>query len=209
MADRTPNLRSSIYHSDTDGRWHGWVTMGTKEDGSLDRRHRTGVTQANLTRKVQALERQRDGGVLQIHRILSRALKVAWKRGKTGRNVAALIDAPVGEEIEIEPLTQREHARSSPPPRTGPAAFAGRSPWHSASARARPSACAGSTSTSTRAPSRSAGSSSGPATGTAAATQPRAPPAATAGPARRSAESTGTLTAARRTAASAATAAPR
>ena len=156
-----------------------------------------------------ATQKLKPNTVLQIHRILSRALKVAWKRGKTGRNVAALIDAPVGEEIEIEPLTQREHARSSPPPRTGPAAFAGRSPWHSASARARPSACAGSTSTSTRAPSRSAGSSSGPATGTAAATQPRAPPAATAGPARRSAESTGTLTAARRTAASAATAAPR
>jgi integrase len=46
--------------------------------------------------------------VLQIHRILSRALKIAWKRGKTGRNVAAMVDAPVGEEIEIEPLTQSE-----------------------------------------------------------------------------------------------------
>ncbi len=184
VADRKPNLRSSIYRSDADGRWHGWVTMGTKEDGSLDRRHRTGATQA-VTRKVQALERQRDGGtpgkpgrpltvaawldtwlttiaprtvaqstldssyqpkvrrwiipqlgkhrldrlepehldafyawlatqhlkpntILQIHRILSRALKIAWKRGKTGRNVAAMVDAPVGEEIEIEPLTRDE-----------------------------------------------------------------------------------------------------
>ena len=188
MADRAPNLRSSIYHSDTDGRWHGWVTMGIKDDGSLDRRHRTGATQADVTRKVRALERQRDGGtpakpgkpptvaawmetwlttiaprtvaqstlhssyepkvrhwiiprlgkhrldrlepehldafyswlttqnlkpntVLQIHRILSRALKIAWKRGKTGRNVAAMVDAPVGEEIEIEPLTQSEARR--------------------------------------------------------------------------------------------------
>ncbi|HET7013702.1 MAG TPA: hypothetical protein VFI65_07315 [Streptosporangiaceae bacterium] len=33
MADRTPNLRSSIYLG-ADGRWHGYVTMGIKDDGS-------------------------------------------------------------------------------------------------------------------------------------------------------------------------------
>jgi hypothetical protein len=42
MADRKPNLRSSIYRSATDGRWHGWVTMDTKEDGSLDRCNQKG-----------------------------------------------------------------------------------------------------------------------------------------------------------------------
>jgi integrase len=46
--------------------------------------------------------------ILQIHRILARALKIAWKRGKTGRNVAALVDAPIGDEVEIEPLTRDE-----------------------------------------------------------------------------------------------------
>ncbi len=51
--------------------------------------------------------------ILQIHRILSRALKIAWKRGKTGRNVATMVDAPVGEEVEIEPLT-RDEARQRP-----------------------------------------------------------------------------------------------
>jgi site-specific recombinase XerD len=188
MADRKPNLRSSIYRSDADGRWHGWVTVGIKDDGSLDRRHRIAATEAQVTRKVQDLERQRDAGtpakpgkpltvaawmdtwlttiaprtvaqstldstyepkvrrwiiprlgkhrldrlqpehldafytwlaaqdlkpntIVQIHRILSRALKVAWKRGKTARNVAALVDAPASEEVDIEPLTRAEARR--------------------------------------------------------------------------------------------------
>ena len=49
--------------------------------------------------------------IVQIHRILSRALKIAWKRGKCGRNVAALVDAPTGEEVDIEPLTREEARR--------------------------------------------------------------------------------------------------
>lgn len=34
MGTRKPNQRSSIYYSETDGYWHGWVVVGTKEDGS-------------------------------------------------------------------------------------------------------------------------------------------------------------------------------
>jgi hypothetical protein len=63
MADRKPNRRSSIYLGG-DGWWHGWVTVGTKDDGSLDRRYRKGRTEAKVTRKVQELERQRDTGRL-------------------------------------------------------------------------------------------------------------------------------------------------
>ena len=188
MGNRKPNLRSSIYYSETDGRWHGWVTMGVRDDGSPDRRHRIGRTEADVTRKVQELEGKRDAGnagkagkpltvadwmqtwlttvaprtvsqgtldssyepkarrwiipklgkhrldrlqpehldafytwlagqglkpntILQIHRILSRALKVAWKRGKTGHNVAMLVDAPVGEESDIEALSREEACR--------------------------------------------------------------------------------------------------
>ena len=184
MGSRTPNLRSSIYCG-ADGRWHGWVTLGIKDDGSPDRRHRTGQTEADVTRKVQELERKRDDGsagkagrpltvadwfetwlttiaprtvsqgtldstyapkvrrwiipqigkhrldrlqpehldafytwlatqtlkpntIVQIHRIVSRALKVGWKRGKVARNVASLVDAPIGEDIDIEALTQEE-----------------------------------------------------------------------------------------------------
>jgi integrase len=187
MADRKPNRRSSIYLG-SDGWWHGWVTVGTKDDGSPDRRHRKGRTEAEVTRKVQELERQRDTGrlpkavshltvrqwldtwlttvaarrvrrstldstyapkvrnriipglgrhrldrltpehlerfytkldaeglapatVLQIHRILSRALKVAVQRGYTSRNVASLVDAPSAQPREIQPLTLDEAQR--------------------------------------------------------------------------------------------------
>ncbi len=57
---RKPNGRSSIYLSETDGKWHGWVTMGLKDDGSPDRRHRTGKTETEVTRKVRDLEAKRD-----------------------------------------------------------------------------------------------------------------------------------------------------
>lgn len=61
MGNRSPNLRSSIYQG-SDGRWHGWVTVGIKDDGSPDRRHRTGKTETEVTRKVQQLESKRDRG---------------------------------------------------------------------------------------------------------------------------------------------------
>ena len=43
-----------------DGRWCGFVTMGTQPDGSSDRRKRGGSTLTEVTRKVRALERARD-----------------------------------------------------------------------------------------------------------------------------------------------------
>jgi integrase len=46
--------------------------------------------------------------VLQIHRILSRALKVAMQRGKVHRNVATLVDAPSVSRPEVQPLTAEE-----------------------------------------------------------------------------------------------------
>jgi integrase len=46
--------------------------------------------------------------VLQIHRILSRALKVAVQRGDVSRNVATLVDAPSAQPGEVQPLTLAE-----------------------------------------------------------------------------------------------------
>jgi integrase len=43
--------------------------------------------------------------ILQIHRIVSRALKVAMQRGKTRRNVAALVQPPSVHREEVRPLT--------------------------------------------------------------------------------------------------------
>jgi len=45
MPARKPNRRSSIYLG-SDGWWHGWVTIGSKDDGSPDRRHRKARTEA-------------------------------------------------------------------------------------------------------------------------------------------------------------------
>jgi integrase len=191
MATRRPNRRSSVYLG-KDGLWHGWVTIGVRADGSSDRRHRKGRTEAEVTRKVRELERQRESGyvsdpgraptladwmaeyldvlcerlvlseklaprtladyrsktlnwinpllgqhrldrltpehldtayaamlrrglssstVLKIHRILSRALTIAVRRGRISRNVATLVDAPSVALHEIEPLTRDEARR--------------------------------------------------------------------------------------------------
>lgn len=49
--------------------------------------------------------------VLQYHRILSRALKVAVQRGKVARNVCTLVDAPSADRVEVEPLTTEDARR--------------------------------------------------------------------------------------------------
>jgi integrase len=185
VSDRKPNGRSSIYE-DKNGRWHGWVTMGTKSDGRPDRRHREGASEWEVTGKVRKLEAERDAGkpskpgkvptvaqwmrtyitdiaplrvsqgtidstyrpkvenwiipklgrhrldrlypdhlykfytslrddeelkpntIVQIHRILSRALTVAVRQEVIGRNPCSLIDAPQPEEAESETLTAAE-----------------------------------------------------------------------------------------------------
>ncbi len=42
--------------------------------------------------------------ILQAHRILSRALKVAVQRSRVSRNVCSLVDAPSLRRKEVEPL---------------------------------------------------------------------------------------------------------
>lgn len=189
---RVPNLRSSIFLSEADGLWHGFVTMGVKADGSPDRRHRKRKTEAAVTEAVRKLEAQRDAGrpskpgraptleewmteylgpicellvrngklaprtlddyrsknrnwiiphlgkhrldmllpehlevayfamyeaglksstVLKIHRIIGRALTIAVRRDKVGRNVTKLIEAPEPSEFELSPPTQDEARR--------------------------------------------------------------------------------------------------
>jgi integrase len=46
--------------------------------------------------------------VLQAHRVLSRALKVAMQRGRVARNVCGLVDAPSVTHSEVKPLTPAE-----------------------------------------------------------------------------------------------------
>jgi integrase len=183
---RNAQGESSIYE-DADGRWHGYVSMGVKENGVRDRRHASGPTRAAVVAKVRQLEGKRDAGtavasgkaptvaawlahwldtiaarrvrpstlaryrqlvvnqivpgvghhrldrlqpehveklygdllakglapatVLQAHRVLSRALKVALQRGKVARNVCALVDSPTVDRVEVQPLSGVEARR--------------------------------------------------------------------------------------------------
>ncbi len=54
---------SSIYQ-DEDGRWHGFVSMGKKENGRRDRRHVSGAKRADVVAKVRAIEAKRDAGIV-------------------------------------------------------------------------------------------------------------------------------------------------
>lgn len=58
---RAPNMTASIYEG-ADGRWHGRVSMGVRDDGRPDRRHVSAKTEAEVTRKVRDLEKDRDAG---------------------------------------------------------------------------------------------------------------------------------------------------
>lgn len=46
--------------------------------------------------------------VLQAHRVLSRALKVAMQGDKVARNVCTLVDSPTVDRAEVQPLTGAE-----------------------------------------------------------------------------------------------------
>ena len=64
MAERNPEPTSTVYQA-PDGRWHGRVTVGWRDDGRSDRRHVQAKTKAEVVQKVRALERERDAGRLR------------------------------------------------------------------------------------------------------------------------------------------------
>jgi hypothetical protein len=87
MGTRKPNQRSSIYYSESDGYWHGWVVVGTKEDGLPDRRHRSAMTEAEVTRRVQDLEGKRsDGHLEKPGRPLTVAALPSWSTHRSAKN---------------------------------------------------------------------------------------------------------------------------
>jgi len=61
-AERKSAGESSIVKG-ADGRWHGYVSMGLKENGKRDRRHVASVKRADVVRRVRELEEQRDAGI--------------------------------------------------------------------------------------------------------------------------------------------------
>jgi integrase len=54
MAGRGANGRSTIIKRD-DGRWHGYVSMGSRGDGRRDRRHVSSTARTDVVKKVKAL----------------------------------------------------------------------------------------------------------------------------------------------------------
>lgn len=72
---RAPNGASTIYLGN-DGKWHGRVTVGVKDDGSPDRRHIERKTESEVITAVRKLERERDNGSV---RKIGRTMTVeAW-----------------------------------------------------------------------------------------------------------------------------------
>jgi len=61
---RADNGDSSVYFSEKDGHWHGWVTVGVKDNGSPDRRHRMSKNEKKVRDAVRELEKQRDAGIV-------------------------------------------------------------------------------------------------------------------------------------------------
>lgn len=61
---RRPNGASSIYLG-KDGKWHGRVTVGIKDDGKPDRRHIERRTENDVIKAVQKLEQQRESGSIR------------------------------------------------------------------------------------------------------------------------------------------------
>jgi len=58
---RRPNRASSIFEG-SDGYWHGWVTMGVRDDGKPDRRHVKRKSEGAVIKAVRKLEQERDSG---------------------------------------------------------------------------------------------------------------------------------------------------
>src|SRR3954452_17880721 len=63
MAGRASNGESTIYKG-ADGRWHGYLSVGLKLDGKLDRRHVSSKSRGVVVTRVRELERKRDSGTI-------------------------------------------------------------------------------------------------------------------------------------------------
>ncbi|GAB2915537.1 tyrosine-type recombinase/integrase [Streptomyces mayteni] len=72
---RQANGRSSIYLG-KDGKWHGRVTVGIRDDGKPDRRHVERKTKAEVAEAVKELEKQRDTG--KVRKVGQRWTVATW-----------------------------------------------------------------------------------------------------------------------------------
>jgi integrase len=89
---------STVYLYRSKLRNHVYPVIGTIRLDKLQPEHLDAVY-LSMQRNGKA-----DATMLQTHRILSRALEIAFRRGLAPRNVAKLIDPPTAKVIEVEPL---------------------------------------------------------------------------------------------------------
>lgn len=66
MPRKRADGQSSMFFNKADRRWHGYVTVGTKPDGTLDRRLVAAKAQSDCVAKMQALESARATGRVPI-----------------------------------------------------------------------------------------------------------------------------------------------
>ncbi|PRW61674.1 tyrosine-type recombinase/integrase, partial [Actinopolyspora mortivallis] len=62
---RAPNGAGSVYYSESDGKWHGRITLGVRDDGKPDRRHVMYKTEREVISALQKLEQWYREGTLR------------------------------------------------------------------------------------------------------------------------------------------------
>jgi len=72
---KNPHGRSTIYLG-ADGKWHGRVTMGVRDDGKPDRRHIKRKVKSEVVERVKVLEKERDSG--RIRKVGTNWTVEAW-----------------------------------------------------------------------------------------------------------------------------------
>lgn len=93
---------TTIYGYRSKLRTHVYPRIGGVRMDRLTPEHLDGVYLA-MQRAGRA-----DATILQVHRILSRALEIAFRRSLIPLNPAKLIDAPTAKRPEMDPLTEAE-----------------------------------------------------------------------------------------------------
>ncbi|WP_436787911.1 tyrosine-type recombinase/integrase [Yinghuangia sp. YIM S10712] len=86
---RQPNGASSVFLGN-DGRWHGYVTVGVKDNGKPDRRHVSSRSRAETVEKVRKLEKARDAG--QVRKAGKPLTLEAWLTRWTGELLPLAVD---------------------------------------------------------------------------------------------------------------------
>jgi hypothetical protein len=109
---RASSGESSI-HRAADGRCHGYVSMGLKDNGRRDRRHVSGQRRADVVSKVRALEQKRDAGTVQAAG-QSQTVRRGWSTGWSSSPRAGCGRPHDGELPVHGPASPRAEHR--PPP---------------------------------------------------------------------------------------------